>query len=262
MKVALLMADGMRHDAVEHIPAVQEMMQKSTYTLGATTVMPSVTLPCHLSLVLSVDPERHGTTTNVYAPQVRPVNGLFEVLHNAGKSTAFFYNWEELRDLSRPGSLDYSMFINAKEPTGSQIKDKITTHKLATGVIRHVKEVEPDFIFFYTCWPDHVGHHYYWMSKTYLEAVEKSWKEITRIIRQLPEDYTVIVATDHGGHSGFHGTDAPEDMLIPLFIKGPDFAPGAQFEKDVNIKDIVPTIAELLGVAPDPEWKGSSLLKK
>jgi len=262
MKVALLMADGVRHDAVAHIPVVQELMRQCAYTLEATTVMPSVTLPCHLSLFLSVDPERHGTTTNVYAPQVRPVDGICEVLHHAGKSCAFFYNWEEFRDLTRPGSLDYSLFINAKEPTGLQVKDKTTTRALATNAIRYVKEHAPDFLWFYTMWPDHVGHHYYWMSREYVEAVERSYKEIVRIVRSLPEDYTVIIATDHGGHSGYHGTDTPEDMLIPLFIKGPNFAPGTQLPKDTNIKDIAPTITQLLGVAPNPEWKGTSLLRK
>ena len=35
-------------------------------------------------------PERHGTVTNTYVPQVRPVRSLVEVLHSAGKTTAMF----------------------------------------------------------------------------------------------------------------------------------------------------------------------------
>lgn len=254
MKVMLLMADGMRHDAVAHIPEVQHMMKQSTYTLNATTVMPSITLPCHLSLFLSVDPDRHGTTTNVYAPQVRPVEGLCEKLNQAGKKCAFFYNWEEFRDLTRPGSLAYSNMI-AGEKEGF-IK---TTSILADDAIRYIKENEPDFAFYYTGAPDDAGHAHCWMSDEYLDAVAFSWKEMMRIVKALPEDYTVIITTDHGGHGRSHGTDMPEDFIIPLFIKGPNFAAGAEFTQPVNIKDIAPTIAALLGANAAPEWEGKVL---
>ena len=84
MKVLLILVDGMRSDALSEIPQAQEMLTQSCHTLQAQTVFPSVTLPCHMSLFHSVDPERHGTTTNVYAPQVRPVNGLCEVQKGGG----------------------------------------------------------------------------------------------------------------------------------------------------------------------------------
>ncbi len=66
------------------------MLARSAASFCAQTVTPSVTLPCHMSLFHSVTPQRHGTTTNTYAPQVRPVRGLCEVLAAAGKRCAFF----------------------------------------------------------------------------------------------------------------------------------------------------------------------------
>lgn len=89
MKTLLILVDGMRPEALEGVPEAGEMMRQSACALDAVTVMPSVTLPCHMSLFHSVDPGRHGTTTNTYAPQVRPVNGLCEVLVRAGKKCAF-----------------------------------------------------------------------------------------------------------------------------------------------------------------------------
>jgi len=80
MRTLVILVDGMRPDAIENLPQVKDLIKKSSYNMEATTVMPSVTLPCHMSLFHSVDPSRHGTTTNTYAPQVRPVNGLCEVL--------------------------------------------------------------------------------------------------------------------------------------------------------------------------------------
>ena len=91
MRTVLIVVDGMRPDAIAAMPRVQKLLKNASYTMTATTVMPSVTLPCHMSLFHSVDPSRHGTTTNTYAPQVRPINGLCEVLLNHKKTCAFLY---------------------------------------------------------------------------------------------------------------------------------------------------------------------------
>jgi len=253
MKTILFLADGMRPDAITDIPEAKAMMKESTYTLKATTVMPSVTLPCHLSLFLSVDPERHGTTTNTYSPQVRPVDGLCEMLNKAGKKCAFFYNWEELRDLGRPGSLSYSECMSGyKEPW------EHTTKILVDDAIRYINEYEPDFVFVYSGWSDETGHQYHWMSEEYMEVIKKTWKEIEKLTKSIPEDYNVIVTADHGGHGRSHGTDMPEDMLIPVICKGPDFEQNKEFENEINIKDIAPTIACLLDAEAAPEWEGTA----
>ena len=76
MKVILILADGMRPDSLTDIAKAQKVIGSSAYTMSAETVYPSVTLPCHISLFHSVTPQRHGTTTNTYMPQVRPINGL------------------------------------------------------------------------------------------------------------------------------------------------------------------------------------------
>ena len=106
-KVLLILVDGMRPDGLLGCgnAFADTLLEHAQYALDAQTVMPSVTLPCHMSLFHSVTPERHGILTNTYVPQVRPVRGLCEVLRAAGKTCAFFYNWEELKDLSRPDSL-------------------------------------------------------------------------------------------------------------------------------------------------------------
>jgi hypothetical protein len=42
-------------------------------------------------------------------------------------------------------------------------------------------------------------------------------------------------------------------------LEGPAFAQNKALE-GVNIKDLAPTVATLLGVAPDAEWEGKSLI--
>lgn len=246
-KAVLVVVDGMRPDALCEIPLAQEWMKNAAYTLEAKTVFPSVTLPCHVSLFHSVDPQRHGTTGNIYTQQVRPVPGLCEVLHQQKKHCAFFYNWEELQDLSRPGSLEYSYFVSGNAHTYERANALVTD-----AAITYVKEREPDFAFVYLGWPDASGHEDGWMSKEYLHAVERSWEDIVRLTDSIPEEYAVIVTADHGGHDYTHGTELPEDMLIPVLLRRTPIAAG-KIEFPVDIKDLAPTIMALLGVEPPEE---------
>jgi len=92
-QMVLFVVDGMRPDGMQQArtPAMDRIMQQGSYSLNAQTTFPTVTLPCHTSLFHSVPPERHGILTNTWVPQVRPVPGLFDVLHQAGKVAASFY---------------------------------------------------------------------------------------------------------------------------------------------------------------------------
>lgn len=254
MKVLLILVDGMRPDALTNLPRAREFAKKSASTMDARTVMPSVTLPCHMSLFHSVEPTRHGTTTNTYAPQVRPINGLFEVLNGAGRTSAFFNSWEELRDVSRVGSLTFSYLYSGR----IHGYDRANNH-LTDAAIDYLTENDTDFAFLYLGDPDEVGHKYGWMGAEYMASVENSWENIDRVVSALGDDYTVIVTADHGGHERSHGTDMPEDMTIPVFIRGKDFAAGSRLE-NVSIMDLAPTVTKILGVEPDRDWEGKSLL--
>ncbi len=254
MKVVLILVDGMRPDAICDIPSAQKMTEKSTYTMQAQAVMPSVTLPCHMSLFHSVDPMRHGITTNTYTPQVRPVKGLCEVLSDAGKDCAFFYNWEELRDLSRPGSLIKSYYVSDRK-LGFEAANRLVTDAAITSI----KEDDPDFMFVYLGWPDHAGHWHGWMSDEYMHAVRRSWDEIDRLTAELSDEYTIIITADHGGHDRGHGADIPEDMLIPLYLSGKDFEENKEIST-ASIMDIAPTITKLFDLSAPAEWEGKSLI--
>lgn len=131
-KVLLALIDGLRPDALEAVdhPFYRELLTGSCWSLEERTIMPSVTLPCHMSLFHSVPADRHGIISNTYVPQVRPVNGLCEVLKNAGKSCSFFYTWEPLRDLARPLSITRSDFASGAQYTFEKADGIITRRVL------------------------------------------------------------------------------------------------------------------------------------
>ena len=254
-KVILISIDGMRPDGLIKCnnPYVDELKKMASYTFDARTVFPSVTLPCHMSMFHSVPPERHGTTTNTYMPQVRPISGLFEQLKNADKVSAMYYGWEPLRAVSRPGSLTESGYTNAYsfEHTDAMLTDR---------ALAYIKVAKPDFVFLYMVETDEKGgHDNGWMSEVYLDYINRAISNVQRVIEETNGEYTVIVTADHGGHDRVHGSDLDEDMTIPMMFYGPQFIPGREL-RGVSILDIAPTIADIIGVSPAKEWEGKSLV--
>ncbi len=255
-KVLLILVDGMRPDALPLCghPLFRRLTAECAYSLHARTVFPSVTLPCHMSLFHSVAPDRHGILTNTYVPQVRPVKGLFDVLRMFGKNNAMFYNWEELRDLARPDALAYSVFASGHRYGYEKANDLV-----ADACAQYLVTDAPDCVFLYLGFTDEAGHGFGWMGNEYLRSIRQSFDCIERVLRVLPEEYAVLLTADHGGHDRLHGTTSLEDMTIPLFARGAEFAPGTALG-DASILDIAPTIAKLLGVPADGDWEGRALL--
>ncbi|MFH1086039.1 MAG: alkaline phosphatase family protein [Chloroflexota bacterium] len=260
--VTLFVIDGLRPDALAlaPTPTLHGLMQRGAYTLGARTVMPSVTLPCHVSLFTSVEPARHGITTNLYTPPARPVPSLFEVAHAAGLKTGSFYNWEELRDLARPGSLDVAIHLdNCHDAEG------VGDGELAELAAQRLRRQPLGLTFVYLGYVDIAGHDHGWMSAPYLRGVANADRCIAHVLESLPPDASVIVTSDHGGRGRSHGTDDDADMTIPVILAGGGVPPlgalplGAS-PRTVSILDIAPTIARLLGLAAPAAWEGASLV--
>lgn len=253
-KIVLVLVDGMRPDGMMQCGSAfpEKLLSMSSYSLEAQTVLPSVTLPCHMSLFHSVDPDRHGIMTNTYVPQVRPIKGMFDQFDSYGKKCAFFYTWEELRDLGRPDHLHTALCINQHKQTG-------TDQKITDALIDYIGKELPDFTFLYLGETDERGgHDHGWMSREYLDCVANAFDCIERLHSSLPEGYTLIVIADHGGHNRSHGSADPQDTTIPVIINGPCFEAGKRLE-NVSIKDIAVTVADLLNVPTPSEWEGRSL---
>lgn len=95
------------------------------------------------------------------------------------------------------------------------------------------------------------------------------------LLRQLIERLTaagiwdktmLIITADHGdeqwedGRVG-HGASSRNQLVhVPLLIHYPPLFPAARVAEGAEVIDIVPTVAEALGVAADPQWQGVSLI--
>lgn len=250
--VIFIMLDGVRPDAIEtaNCPALHSFRERGASTMQARSVMPSITLPCHTSIFHSVPPTRHGITSNTFIPMARPMPGLVEVARAADKKVAFFYNWEQLRDLARPGNIHYSYFRDSSYFMDGD--DETTVHAAS-----FIQKEKPDLAFLYMGTVDSAGHQYGWMSDEYLRQLEHVDGLLNGFFDSLPAEYTTIVHSDHGGHERYHGTDMEEDMTIPWMAAGTGIKKGYTIQSQVSLLDTAPTIAKSLDLKPHQEWEGN-----
>lgn len=254
-KVILISIDGMRSDGLKACgnPYLSELEKRCAYTYDSRSLTPSVTFPCHYSMMRSVAPSRHGILTNTYVPEVRPVKGLFERIKEFGGISAMFYGWEPLRDISRPGSLKFSTYVNAYMEESS---DTVLTDAAISTIRSH----KPDFAFLYMVETDEKGgHDNGWMSDEYLRRISIAIDNVKRIIDEFSDEYSVIITADHGGHDRTHGTELPEDMVIPLFICDKNATIGETISES-SLLDIAPTVVKIMDIPKDEEWEGRALI--
>lgn len=254
-KVFYITIDGVRSDAFRSCghSLVEEVYQKASYTLDGVSVVPPVTLPAHLSIFQSVPPTRHGVYTNTYIPPSRPFEGLFDAIYHARKSSAMFYAWEPIREVSRAGRLTYAEFAGAYTMESS---DTYLTER----ALNCVREHGPDFIFLHLVETDEKGgHDNGWMTPAYFDRLSIALDNVKKIIDECGDKYSIIVSADHGGHERTHGMEMPEDMKIPMFFLGEQFEAGKEL-KDISLLDLAPTIATLMGIPSVREWEGKSII--
>lgn len=251
--VILFSIDGMRPDGMvqAHTPVIDRLMADGAHTLMARSVMPSVTLPCHTSMLRGVDVTRHGITSNDFQPLARPVPSVIDIAHLAGLRTGFFFNWGQLRDLCAPNRLDVSYcYKDAYRPEGDW--------KVARAAADHLIEEDFDLLFVYLGYTDECGHEHGWMSPQYLDAIANADACVGHVLeacRATGRDRNVLLLSDHGGHGRSHGTDCDEDMNIPWVMHGPAIKPGPITTQPV-LYDACTTLAHLLGIPADRYWDG------
>jgi predicted AlkP superfamily pyrophosphatase or phosphodiesterase len=256
-RIILCVIDGLRPDALlqAKVPVIRQLMVDGAYTLQAQAVVPSISLPCHVSLFCGVRPARHGTLSNVWIPPQPPVSSLLDVAHVAGRSTASFYNWEELRDLSRPGSLDMACFRALGDPEGDGDLE------IGATAAAYLAERAPSLAFVYLGALDEVGHRHGWMTAPYLQALEKADRAVGMIcegllVAGLLNGSAIFVLADHAGHERDHGAATSLDLTIPWIASGAGIRKGHRIAAPVSLIDTAPTLAYLLGLPRPEEWEG------
>ena len=255
-RILLILIDGLRPDALTlaSCPAIEGLLGSGASTLSARSVVPSMTLPCHMSLALSVPPDRHGLFENQWQQPLVSHPGLFEVVRHASLKASMVYNWAPLRMMAMAESLHFSWFLDC-------LREEDGDRRVTDAARDHLRHDEPDFAFVYLGSVDIAGHDHGFLSDRYLRQVERIDDCVAGLIEAHPTEGHLLLHSDHGGHDWTHGTEEPEDMTIPWVITGPGVLPGHAICSEVSLLDTAPTVAHLLGLPAPPEWEGAFVLE-
>lgn len=260
IRVILIIIDGCRADALQHAstPNLYALSASGVCSLEAVTVVPSITLPAHFSLFTSQKPISHSVLANTGMPLPSPSSmSFFEWIKSVNKSAAAVYGWENLRNLSPPGVLAFSLYLNVLERRDGDLQ-------IAAEAADRFRRSAPDFLFVYLGGLDKAGHDSGWMSRPYLDALETADAAVGILLENLSagpfaKDTVVVVQSDHGGTGFSHEEMRPENLRIPWIASGPRIRKGYRIPTPVSILDTVPTLACLMGVPPHHTWEGRCL---
>jgi predicted AlkP superfamily pyrophosphatase or phosphodiesterase len=240
--VLVISLDGARPDAILQADTrnIQALAARGAVDWEALTVLPSVTLPAHTSMLTGLSVAQHDVDYNGTQPgcPVLEFPTLLTVAEEAGNRTALVTGKEKLCLYRQADTLDYTF---AREGDRSVVD-------------RVLELLDADFtvIFAYFPNPDFFGHSTGWMSDTYLNELHNTDFQVGRILEKLDElglsgETLIILTADHGGHDFGHGSDSPEDQHIPWIIAGPGVLPGTALD-DVRVMDTAPTVLWALGL--------------
>ncbi len=254
--VILTLIDGLRPDALAaaQTPHLDAFRRRSAYTMQASSLMPTITLPCHMTIFYSVPAGRHGILTNTFSPLARPLPSLVDHATQERRRCAFITSWDGFSALYQPSTLDFNFSVHYVDEHGRPRLE--VDEQVAEAAARYLPRLQPDFAFVYFGTTDAAGHEFGWMDDRYLRQVERVDGWFGQMLAALPEDSHMIVQSDHGGHDRTHGSDRPEDMEIPWLIAGPGIKADYEIRQPVNLLHTAPTIAHLLGIEPHRAWEG------
>jgi predicted AlkP superfamily pyrophosphatase or phosphodiesterase len=254
--VIIVSFDGLRPDALRAVmPA--PLLARAAFTWQARTILPSVTLPSHTSMLTGVAPAVHRMLANSWSPSQDYVKvpTVFSVATEARRRSAMFVTKQKLLYLARPGTVTRAEFL---------VFPRYDQTAAVREAMRHLAAAQPHLLFIHVADLDDIGHRDGWMSPPYLEVVRSVPSTITLVLdtltRMLALDRSLFIATaDHGGHGRVHGSDRPEDVTIPWLAFGA-VTPGP-IERPVTTYDTAATAVSALGLAVPAGWHGRPVLQ-
>jgi arylsulfatase A-like enzyme len=263
--VVVVSIDGLRPDAIGVYGAstLQRLMREGSYTLAASTINPSKTLPSHTSMLTGQPPERHGVLWNNVATADADsvdVPNVFGVARAHGYRTAAFFSKAKFQPLQVDGTLDYS-----QAPGG--LFGRWTSERTVSDVAKYLKGgARPNVLFVHLTDPDAAGHRSGWMTPDYGRGVQAADRAVDRLLALAAEAYgagsfAMIVTADHGGHGTNHGSDDPQDVTIPWIAWGQGVRPGMLTQSTVRTMDTAATVLWLLSAAGPPDWAGQPVVE-
>ncbi len=246
------------------LPTFARLAKEGAWTHNARTDFNrSETLPNHASMITSrpsVQPKgmpnttQHQWTNNSDVPvtvtihnnhpHVEYVASVFDVVHDAGKSTALYNGKGKFLIFDR----SYDEIYGQPHEHG---RDKIDSYvlkgdsaQLTSSMLEELAERKFGYVFLHYRGPDGAGHSKGWGSPAWQQSVIDVDTLIGKILEKIENDpqfkgrTALIITADHGGTGTGHGeSNKVECYTIPVYVWGPGVAAGSdlyELNKDVR----------------------------
>lgn len=241
-----------------NMPVFHEMAKTGAHDWRAFTIVPSITLPSHTSMLTGVGIQKHQIDWNDYRPEMGTVKvpTIFSLAHEKGFSTAMYVGKEKFKHLNIPGSVDHF------EISGNALA-------VAAAFARDLPKEKYNLCFLHFADIDSAGHAKGLHSPEWLQALADTDAAL-KIIRDaiekagLEKNSVVILTADHGGHNysttdgktkGTHGSSKPADVEIPWIAWGHGVKKNYFIDTAVVTYDTSATALWLLGITiPHSFW--------
>lgn len=251
--VFIISFDGGKPAVIQQsqMPVLTAMLKAGAGTWNAQTIMPSVTLISHTSMLTGLTPAKHKVNWNSWSPDkgIITVPTVFAVAKKQGFSTAMFVGKEKFEHLNIPDSLD--LFSSP----GYDAK------LVAKSAGDYIAEKKPNLCFIHFADSDGAGHKHGWGSPEQMASFadeDEALATVQDAVKKagILEDSVFILTADHAGHGRTHGSNSPEDMTIPWIVSGKGVKAGFKISTPVTTYDTSATALWLLDVPIPGDWDG------
>ncbi|MFC6285010.1 alkaline phosphatase family protein [Nocardioides sp. GCM10027113] len=239
--VVVVSIDGLNPAALRRLgrqraPVLHRLMRQGASTLNARTAHERTeTLPNHTTMVTGrrIDASRggHGVTWNddrttprtVHDAAGERVASAFTRVDGAGRRTALFVGKTKLSLFERswPDAVDRSVL-------------REDDRRLVDVVRRDIGRQGRALRFVHLAEPDRAGHEHGFLTAPYLAAVERTDRQLGRIVAKVESrprrarGTTVVVTSDHGGTGlRHHEADRWANYRVPFVVWGSGVAAGS-----------------------------------
>lgn len=263
-RVVILSWDGAKPAVLEAmaqrglLPAFADLRREGCSAPHAQTVLPSSTLPSHVSMVTGVEPDLHGVRWNSAKPGAAlDAQTIFELAKRAGMRTALVVSKPKLLLLAKPGTVDEALLVEGEAGT------------TAATALRVLRERAPDLLFVHFRDPDEAGHDFGWgdtvagvaASPQYEASLRACDAATARLVAALRkggrwERTLLILTADHGGRGKNHGAADPQERSIPWVAAGGLAKTCGPWPEVVSTCDTAATALAVLGIPVPENWKG------
>ncbi|HSI09097.1 MAG TPA: alkaline phosphatase family protein, partial [Rariglobus sp.] len=204
------------------MPLFKAMAAEGAHTWEAYTIVPSITLPSHVSMLTGVGIQKHQVLWNEW-DETRPkltVSTIFHLAKERGLTTAMIAGKPKFITFREAGGLDTFVIPENAKAAG-----------IGAAVAELLKKQQPNLVFIHFADPDTTGHQFGVNSPEKMQALADCDQALA-VIRAaiaaagIADSSVMILTADHGGH------DRPAAEIADRVKRGLPPAPGTHGAPD------------------------------